>query len=82
METSLMSESLRVDSSDVEETVTQVLTQFVQDGGDEDQMSEDGDYLLQGQVRVNAYARQYVSRSVHGGDPGTRTGNGGAGGSY
>jgi hypothetical protein len=34
METSLMSESL-VDSSDVEETVDQVLTQLVHDGGDE-----------------------------------------------
>jgi hypothetical protein len=34
METLLMSESL-VDASDVEETVTQVLTQLVQDGGDE-----------------------------------------------
>ena len=38
METSMMSESL-VDASDVEETVTQVLTQLVQDGGEEDQMS-------------------------------------------
>ena len=38
METSLMSESL-VDKSDVEETVTQVLTQLVQDGVDEDQVS-------------------------------------------
>ena len=34
METSMMSESL-VDESDVEETVTQVLTQLVQDGDDE-----------------------------------------------
>jgi hypothetical protein len=33
-----MSESV-VHASDVEETVTQVLTQLVQDGGDEDQMS-------------------------------------------
>ena len=33
-----MSESL-VDVSDVEETVTQVLTHHLQDGGDEDQMS-------------------------------------------
>jgi len=38
METSLMSESV-VDASDVDKTVTQVLTQVVQDGGDEDQMS-------------------------------------------
>ena len=49
METSLMSESLRVDSSDVEETVTQVLTQRVQDGDDEDQMSVE---LLQEQVEL------------------------------
>ena len=48
METSLMSESL-VDSSDVEETVTQVLTQCVQDGDDEDQMSVE---LLQEQVEL------------------------------
>jgi hypothetical protein len=48
METSLMSESL-VDVSDVEETVTQVLTQRVQDGDDEDQMSVE---LLQEQVEL------------------------------
>ena len=33
-------------------------------------------------TRLNAYARQYVSRSVRGGEPGTRPANGGAGGSY
>ena len=33
-------------------------------------------------TRLNAYARQYVSRSVRGGEPGTRAGNGVAGGSY
>ncbi len=30
-------------------------------------------------ARLNAYARQYVSRSVHGGEPTTRAGNGGTG---
>ena len=30
-------------------------------------------------ARLNAYARLYVSRSVHGGEPTTRAGNGGAG---
>jgi hypothetical protein len=43
-----MSESL-VDGSDVDETVTQVLTQFVQDGDDEDQMSVE---VLQEQVEL------------------------------
>jgi hypothetical protein len=38
MKTSLMSESLVV-SSDVEETVTEVLTQFAQDGGQQAGMS-------------------------------------------
>jgi hypothetical protein len=33
-------------------------------------------------TRLNAYARQYVSRSVRGGEPGTRPAHGGAGGSY
>ena len=33
-------------------------------------------------ARLNAYARQYVSRSVRGGEPVTRAGNGGAAGSY
>ncbi len=33
-------------------------------------------------ARINAYARQYVSRSVRGGESTTRAGNGGAGGSY
>ena len=44
-----MSESLVV-ACDVEETFTQVLTQLVQDGGDEDQMSVE---LLQEQVELN-----------------------------
>ena len=44
-----MSESI-VDASHVEEIVTQVLTQFVQDGGDEDQMSVE---LLQEQVELH-----------------------------
>ncbi len=48
METLLMSESL-VDSPDVEETVTQVLTKLVQDGEDEDQMSVE---FLQEQVEL------------------------------
>ena len=43
-----MSESL-VDTSDVDETVTQVLIQFVQDGGDADQMSVE---LIQEQVEL------------------------------
>jgi hypothetical protein len=38
METSLMSESV-VDTADVEETVTQVLTHFVQGGGEQTAMS-------------------------------------------
>jgi hypothetical protein len=44
-----MSESI-VDASHVEEIVTQVLTQLVQDGGDEDQMSVE---LLQEQVELH-----------------------------
>ena len=48
METLLMSESL-VDPPDVEETVTQVLTELVQDGDDKDQMSVE---LLQEQVEL------------------------------
>ena len=48
METSLMSESL-VDESDVEETVTQVLTQFVEDGDDQTVMSVE---LLQEKVEL------------------------------
>ena len=48
METSLMSESV-VDSDDVEETVTQVLTHFVQGGGEEAAMSVQ---LLQEQVEI------------------------------
>jgi hypothetical protein len=57
METSLMSESV-VHASDVEETVTQVLTQLVQDGGDEDQMSVE---LLQEQVELHL---EYVAGSL------------------
>ncbi len=38
METSLISESV-VDATDVEDTVTQVLTQFVQDGDEPTDMS-------------------------------------------
>jgi hypothetical protein len=38
METSLMSESV-VDAADVEETVTRVLTHFVQGGGEQAEMS-------------------------------------------
>jgi hypothetical protein len=38
METSLMSKSI-VDAADVEETVTRVLTHFVQDGGEQAEMS-------------------------------------------
>ena len=49
METSLMSESL-VDTSDVDETVTQVLTYHVQDGGDEHQRPME---LLQEQVELH-----------------------------
>ena len=118
-----MSESL-VDVSDVEETVTQVLTQLVQDGGDVAQMSvecirsealvgydlfyykDKGTKELTHMIdleeygvtkkwviiteiskevennsigRLNAYARQYVSRSVRGWESGTRPGNGGDG---
>ena len=32
--------------------------------------------------RLNTYARQYVTRSVRGGESTTRAGNGGPGGSY
>jgi hypothetical protein len=38
METSLMSKSI-VDAADVEETVTRVLTHFVQGGGEQAEMS-------------------------------------------
>ena len=48
METSLMSESV-VDAADVEETVTQVLTQFVQGGREQTTMSVQ---LLQEQVEI------------------------------
>ena len=44
-----MSES-QVDTSHVEETVKEVLTQLVQDGGDQDQMSVQ---LLQEQVEMH-----------------------------
>ena len=49
METSLMSESV-VDATDVEETVTQVLTHFVQGGGDQTVMSMQ---LLQEEVEIH-----------------------------
>jgi hypothetical protein len=48
METSLMSESV-VDAADVEETVTQVLTHFVQGGGEQASMSVQ---LSQEQVEI------------------------------
>jgi hypothetical protein len=48
METSLMSESV-VDPGDVEETVTQVLTHFVQGGDEKAAMSVQ---LLQEQVEI------------------------------
>jgi hypothetical protein len=48
METSLMSESV-VDATDVEETVTQVLTHFVQGGDEQAAMSVQ---LLQEQVEI------------------------------
>ncbi len=49
METSLMSESV-VDAADVEETVTQVLTHFVQGGGEQVPMSVE---LVQDQVEID-----------------------------
>ena len=49
METSLMSESV-VDVADVEETVTQVLTHFVQGGGEQVAMSMQ---LLQEEVEIH-----------------------------
>ncbi len=49
METSLMSESV-VDAADVEETVTQVLTHFVQGGGEQAAMSVQ---LLAEQVEID-----------------------------
>ncbi len=49
METSFMSESA-IDADNVEETVTQVLTQFVQDGGEQAAMSVQ---LLQEQVELH-----------------------------
>jgi hypothetical protein len=49
MQTSLMSESV-VDAADVEETVTQVLTRFVQGGGEQAAMSMQ---LLQEQVEIH-----------------------------
>ena len=59
METSLMSESV-VDADDVEETVTQVLTHFVQDGGEQDAMSVE---LLQQQVEFHLeYAAGSLSK--------------------
>jgi hypothetical protein len=52
METSFMSDSLEsaIDADDVEETVTQVLTQFVQGGDEQDVMSVQ---LLQEQVELH-----------------------------
>jgi hypothetical protein len=59
METALMSESL-VLASDVDETVTQVLTQLVQDGGEQGQMSV---ALLQEQVELHlGYSEGYLSK--------------------
>jgi hypothetical protein len=59
METSLMSES-SVYASDVEETVTQVLTQFVQGGGEQAAMSVE---LLQEQVELRLeYAAGFLSK--------------------
>jgi len=49
METSLMSESV-VDNADVEETVTRVLTHFVQGGGEQAEISLE---LLQKQVELH-----------------------------
>jgi len=49
METSLMSESV-VDAGDVEESVTQVLTHFVQGGGEQVAMSVE---LVQDQVEID-----------------------------
>jgi hypothetical protein len=56
-----MSES-QVDSSHVEEIVTQVLTQLVQDGGDEDQMSVE---LLQEQVELHLEYDEGSLRKCH-----------------
>jgi hypothetical protein len=59
IETSLMSES-SVDTSDVEETVTQALTQFVRDGGEQPVMSVE---LLQEQVELHLeYAAGFLSK--------------------
>ena len=52
-----MSESI-VDTSHVEEIVTQVLTQLVEDGDDEDQMSVE---LLQEQVELHWNMMQETS---------------------
>ena len=61
METSLMSGSLVV-ACDVEETVTQVLTQLVEDGGDEDQMSVE---LLQEQVEFHlVYSKEVENNNI------------------
>ena len=49
METSLMSESV-VDAGDVEESVTQVLTHFVQGGGEQAAMSVQ---LIQEHVEID-----------------------------
>jgi hypothetical protein len=59
METSLMSESV-VDTADVEETVTRVLTHFVQDGGEQTEMSVE---LLQKEMELHLeYAAGTLSK--------------------
>ena len=63
METSLMSESL-VDESDVEETVTQVIKQFVEDGDEETVMSVE---FLQEKVELYlGYLSESLSRDWSG----------------
>ncbi len=63
METSLMSVSL-VDSSHVEETVNQVLTQFVQDGDGEDlEVSVEFLQIVQEQVELHLeYAKGSLTK--------------------
>jgi hypothetical protein len=61
METSLMSEALVV-ACDVEETVIQVLTQLVEDSGDEDQMSVE---FLQEQVELHLeYSKEVENNNI------------------
>ena len=64
METSLMSDSL-VDVSDVEETVTQVITQFVEDGDEQTAMSVE---FLQEKVEFHL---GYLAESLNRGWSGT-----------